>query len=225
MKSHKKLQKFFTPWWKLGILVLALILCIVLYTQFFTKETPKEQAKRAQQVVETFLDVPRETPQIVVVRDVEKIRAGQPLFTKAANDDLILEYSDRVIVFRPSTNKIISMGVPEPSTPTTTLNPDTMMQSVKVEVRNGTKKTGLAKKVVDILKKDFANNTYNPVGTSPLGNYTGTVIYVATPGAEQAAQDIATRVGATFITQLKDGEKATEQDVLVILGPNVDNLQ
>ena len=55
----------------------------------------------------TTLDT-KTVPQLSTIADIDKLKAGNPkFFADALNEDKILVYPDRLIIYRPSTNQII----------------------------------------------------------------------------------------------------------------------
>lgn len=74
-----------------------------------------EQKKTAELVgkVSSLMELPKdETPQAALVSDADSLKKQYPFFSSTANGDQILFYyqSGKVIVYRPSTNKIVQTG-------------------------------------------------------------------------------------------------------------------
>ncbi len=70
-----------------------------------------EEIQTIVKKLSAFMDLPNETPSIVTVTDREKLQ-NQEFFKKAANGDKIIIYeaSRRVILYRPSTNRVIDVA-------------------------------------------------------------------------------------------------------------------
>lgn len=86
------------------------------YNRYQTVVTSPQagSAEEIQAIVKklsAFMDLPDETPSIVTVTDREKLQ-NQEFFKKAANGDKIIIYeaSRRVILYRPSTNRVIDVA-------------------------------------------------------------------------------------------------------------------
>ncbi len=70
-----------------------------------------EEIRSIVKKLSAFMDLPNETPSIVTVTDREKLQ-NQDFFKKAANGDKIVIYetSRRVILYRPSTNRVVDVA-------------------------------------------------------------------------------------------------------------------
>lgn len=63
------------------------------------------------EAVSKLIEVPEGTPTLATVTDADKLK-DQPFFKNAQNGDKVLIFTDakKVIIYRPSTNKIIEVG-------------------------------------------------------------------------------------------------------------------
>ncbi len=85
-----------------------------------TNSLSNEDATRIYQKVAALTQLPQGTPQFATVNDVSKLQ-GQDFFAKAANGDVLLIYSEtgQAILYRESSNEIISVGTISSTTATT----------------------------------------------------------------------------------------------------------
>lgn len=54
--------------------------------------------------------LPSEKPQIVTITNVDQLKIGQPFFTVAQNGDKLLVYTNKVILYRTSIDKVIDVA-------------------------------------------------------------------------------------------------------------------
>jgi hypothetical protein len=165
--------------------------------------------------VRSKVDLPTdETPTLATVTDVEKL-AGQAFFTKAQNGDRVLIYSKarKVILYRPSEDRIIEIG-------SVNINENqqgvTSDEPLKFVILNGTETSGLTEimeadlKAVlsnaDILSRENAKENYEETILIDLvGN---------TSVANNLAQSLSLKLG-----ELPSGEDSPEGvDFVIILG-------
>jgi len=106
----------------MGIILLALIglggvgASFYWYTQYqkvVTNPTAgsPEEIQSIVKKLSVFMDLPEETPSIVTISDREKLQ-NQEFFKKAKNGDKIIVYEKarRIILYRPSNNRIIDVA-------------------------------------------------------------------------------------------------------------------
>ena len=89
-----------------------------------TNSLSNEDATRIYQKVAALTQLPQGTPQFATVNDVSKFQ-GQAFFAKAANGDVLLIYSEtgQAILYRESSNEIISVGTVASNQTATTAAP------------------------------------------------------------------------------------------------------
>lgn len=85
-----------------------------------------------------------------------------------------------------------------------------------IEVRNGTKVNGLAKKIADSLTKD--GYTVLATGNASNQEIEKTIVYAPKVTQADDAQEIATTLEATAKTDLPADEAKTTADILIVLG-------
>lgn len=179
-------------------------------------QNPENQQKLAESKTKTILDqlsklieLPEGEAKIVVVSDVETLKATQPFFIKAQNGDNLVVYENEAILFRQSENRIINIG-PVTRTQNATTTPKI---NFTIEVRNGTEISGKAKNVGETLTS--LGFTVVKTGNATNSNFVNTLVY-SKPGVDTSA--VISTVKGKLITSLPDGEKPLVSDVLVILG-------
>jgi hypothetical protein len=145
-KKKRKGGKFFK-------LLFLIILAGLIYSQYqlYILKNPNYQQKLQADKNEMILKkagalmiLPSGSPkQILYIQDADKIKAQQPFFKDAMNDDAVLVYKDIAIIYSPSRNKIINVGPivsetqPTQEVSTSTTAPKT---DVKTEKSTSTKR-------------------------------------------------------------------------------------
>lgn len=146
------------------VLLVSAGLFIAGYMQYKAKQPAEKQqgisAEEAQSLVAKVgkhIDLPEETPDIATVTDKSSLPQDD-FFSKAQNGDkvLVLKSIKRVILYRPSTDKIIDVGiynapqVAADASPT----PEESKEPIKIVILNGTQEAGLAKKASDLIESE-----------------------------------------------------------------------
>lgn len=175
-----------------------------------------------------------EDPVLATVTDIEKMRAQQ-FFVKIENNDKVLIYTrnKKVILFRPSTNKIldisqelgINIGVTNQNTvmaspddlTNNTMNGGEKTVSAKIVVANGARIGGLAQRIGEMITNTFGVNIAEKINT--IGKYRSTIVVDLSGSNSLLAQKIAGAVGGE-VTALPEGEEKPAADILVIGGSN-----
>jgi hypothetical protein len=62
------------------------------------------------------LALPNERPQVLTIANVDQLKISQPFFDSAQNGDKLLVYTRRVIIYRPSVDKVIDLATINPTT-------------------------------------------------------------------------------------------------------------
>ncbi len=126
-KPIKKMLKI------VGLLLVVAITGIAIYSSWelykiksptYQKQMLEQQTKDIINAVGKLIELPSDTPQIATVTNVDALKKDQPFFDNSKNGDQILIFQKEVILYRPSTNKIINVG-PIISTPSQTVNQQT----------------------------------------------------------------------------------------------------
>lgn len=69
-----------------------------------------KQVKELVSTVSRHILLPSEMPQIVAIANVDQLKIDQPFFRSAMNEDQLLVYPSRVILYRPSTDQIVDVA-------------------------------------------------------------------------------------------------------------------
>ncbi len=202
--------------------------------------TPEEIAKKelaaAVEAVSGHMILPEgDEPVLATVTDAETLIKQQAFFAGAVNGDQLLLFPRNVkaILYSPSRNKIVNVGPIQQSDTAATAAPApkntatapavsiSITDTLSVEIRNGTGKTGY---VAEVANKINSLSGYSVIKTTDAGkkDYARTVIFNRSnsDGKKQLASMLAATLNGDLVTKLPNGEKDTEADVLVILGGN-----
>ena len=81
-----------------------------------SQTTPtKEEIDKVISQVSRHIVLPRETPQIITVTNVETLKKDQPFFSRAQNGHKLLVYQNKVIIFDPLEDKIVDIAYIKPT--------------------------------------------------------------------------------------------------------------
>jgi hypothetical protein len=159
-----------------------------------------------------------EEPTIATVRDVESLKRQQPFFDDAYNNDRLLIFSDKAIIYRESADIIVSVGPVqfsgEKKSDEEIDDNQTDSEPVEVEVRNGSGVKGEASKQKDIIGK-LGSYSIVGFGNAAKQTYRGNLV-VNLAGSDVTA--LVEEYSATIITALPFGERDSTADVVLILG-------
>lgn len=169
--------------------------------------------------------------QVAAVQDAEQLMKVSQFFKDAQNGDQLLIFPTKLVLFRPSQNKIVNISAPSgiqenaeniPSvvasnTSTTTgtqVNPKVVSRILTVEIRNGSGKAGLAGTIKTKFGA-FPQLEISKTGNAVKDSYQNTII-VNKEGF--AFPDMSSVLKATTQTTLPEDETETKADILIILG-------
>jgi len=196
----------------LGIAVVVLsIVAFYFYKQYQDiKKNPNQaaQAETTQLVaaVGKLIDLPKdETPTIATVLDKEKLK-GQDFFLNAENGDKILIYTKdkKVIIYRPTQNKLINVGP---------IAIDQNLQTLVALVNSGGDTSSVTKKLNDKFAETVAvsgvTDAKNKNSVKQL-----TVVDVSAKSTE-LAKEIAKELGGV-VSSLPGGETAPAGSSIVV---------
>jgi hypothetical protein len=228
--------------------VLLLVATAVTVFYFYPKKKanlPEKQAEvktEDQIIVEKigeFMELPDEKPAIASITDMEKMK-NQEFFAKAENGDKVLIYlqSKKVILYRPSLNKIIEYNssgskagneeknggsqsvAGESDSKNEVAGEETQKETLikdnfKVSVYNGTDIRGLAKTVAEKLSEVDKIEIVEKNNAKKL--YDKIIVIDLTGNNEEMIQKIIEILGGET-GELPEGEIKPEADILVIAG-------
>jgi hypothetical protein len=188
---------------------------------------PKEVASVIDRVRELVAVSRDEMPTVATVQDISVLRPQNPtLYRDAQNGDKLLVWSDKVVVFSTSMDRVL-VAMPINIGPETsqTAPSDARVAAasateeeprVTIEVRNGTPTPGVARTLSEELKKE-GFQTLAP-GDANNKTYTSTVIYNTTGKAvPKTLEKLVAATGGTVVTALP-GEGTSKADLLIIVG-------
>jgi len=167
------------------------------------------------------VQLPEGTSSLATVKDVESLKQRDSFFTKAENGDKVVLFDREALLFRPTTNKIISFGPTNDSSKASAENggetasstTNGVTESLNIEIRNGTQINGLAGKWKTKLE---ANKQYKVTKLGNASKDTYTQTYVVNLGSKDVSA-LEKEFGVTAVKTLPEGETASSQDVLIIV--------
>jgi hypothetical protein len=190
-------------------------------TEKLLSNTELATQKEVVQLVEKvgrLMELPTgEAPTIATVSDKEKL-ADQAFFQNAQNGDKVLIFTGvkKAILYRPSTDKIIEVA-PINIGGEQTSTQQTVPQTIRVTMYNGTFTAGLAKTTADNITTKFPNMTVIAKKDAGKKDYQKTLVVDLTGNLKQQANDLAVFLNAE-VSALPENERKPDGELLVILG-------
>lgn len=167
-----------------------------------------------------------ETPSVATVQDADRLKAANPAFYRyAQNGDRLLVYSDKAVLYSTSQDKLLAV-MPVVVQPQVANQEQAVAQSqresVRLEVRNGSGITGLAKTVAGSLTVSDAGLQMSATAGDAKSRtaYAKTVLVVPSGKAQllpTAISRIRQATGAEVVESLA-AEGTWEGDLLLVLG-------
>lgn len=190
------------------------------------KATEKEISELVETVGKIY-ELPKgETPTVATVTDPAQLKS-QPFFANAQIGDKVLVYINarKGVLYRPSTNRIINVSPininKQAVTPSPAESVNTVPQTVRVAIYNGTSKSGLANQFEQTLKKKVTDVQFNVVNKSNAqkSDYKLTQVIDLKGDLDESVRQIATVMDAEN-AKLPTGESApsVDTDILIIIG-------
>lgn len=197
------------------IIGLSLVLALCFYLQYRKlKINPDQEAEKIIQKIEKFMELPDEEPQVGTITDKEKLK-DYPFFDKAQEQDKVLVFTQarKVILYRPSSNKIIEVAPLTSSSP----SPEKIEEEkLKVTIYNGTSVPKLAQETADKLKEieeiEIVNKT-----DAEKNDYEKSIVINLSGVSEGVINEIAQILEAE-IASLPLEENKPKADILIIAG-------
>ncbi len=177
----------------------------------------KLQMERAQATIDALgklMILPDEKPTIATIVDVESLKKQNPEFYKnARNDDKILVYPNKAIIYRESENIIVNV------LPVVTVPRNNTAQGLQVEVIDGTDRGDAFNTVKDRIAK-LANGQVVDGGKADT-TYDKTVVYDISDGKKtEQIKKLASDLGYEYSDSIPAGI-ASQADTVVILGNDI----
>lgn len=198
-------------------------------TQVLGTQNDFSEVKSVVEDVATHMELPTEEPSVATVSDTEKLK-NQPFFANAQNGDKVLIYqsSKKVILYRPSIDKIIEVAVlnlgdavavnqnPLIATGGATVTPTEASKTATVIILNGTTATGLTRRAEPLIS-DISGIEIIGRDNAQKNDYGKTIVINAGNAPAATVTAIAGMLNATVET-LPETEAREGADIIVILG-------
>lgn len=195
-------------------------LAVYFYNQYNSmKNNPdslvKQEVAQLTQKIGQFMELPKEEPSVATITDKNKLK-DQLFFANSENGDklLIFTKAGEAILYRPSTNKIITVApinLQTSETPT----PETTPSIIKVAIYNGGKKAGLAETMKSKISQTI-NNIVVTTGNAQKNDYQKTLVI----NLKNVSNDFLNQVIQITngeVSNLPEGEIKPDADILIIV--------
>lgn len=232
-KPHIRYKKVILASLLIVVIMLLVGISVFFYTKYSTtqallKNFGQEQDKVGGIVTKVgkHYELPKtEQVTLATVSDITKLQ-GQPFFAKAQNNDKVLIYEKigLAILYREKIDRIINVGPinmqPQPSVD---ISPSAVSVPVPVAIYNGTKTSGLAKKLEERLKDFSSVKTDVVLKSNSVNDYEESVVVDLSGKNMQAAKNIAGFVKGKIVNLPAGETKPSGADLLIILGRSYDD--
>jgi len=198
------------------------------------EEKVKQENLKIIERVGTLIDLPKnEEPVIATVKDKDLLIKEQQFFQGAENGDILIIYpkAAKAMVYSPKRNALVNVGplitsgaqaAGNTQSDQTKANENVPItpnvNTLKIELRNGTSKNGLASTV---KQKLLENSLFEVIAATDAArkDYKKTLIINTGRSKDQNTIDQLSKVlGAQVAQNMPAEEKASSADILVILG-------
>ena len=169
-----------------------------------------------------------EQPTVATVTNVDELKVQQPFFERASNGDKIIIYTNsrKAIIYSPEKDIIVNVGtllvdspsIEKPETDQTGQQEES--GKLDIEIRNGTGKEGLAGEISSQLKGKNNNFNFVAINEAFRKDYSETTV-VDMGGSnkdEDLVNSLVQELGVVMKTELPDGEKESDAQILIIIG-------
>lgn len=171
--------------------------------------------------VSKLMDLPAEAPTLATVTDPAKV-ADNPFLKESQKGDVVLLYKSikRVILYRPSTNKIIEVSSVKDDSIEASKSTDiaTEPKIARVTILNGTKTKGLAAKSEDRISRIDPSINIVQKSNTVGDNYQTTLVVAIKKEYGDLAVKIAQSLDGKTSSLPKDEVLPENSDILIILG-------
>ncbi len=212
------------------ILAVILITAVVLGLRNFAlkqlaTQTTDPQLQAVFNKVKQHVLVPKdEIPIMATIQDINLVRPrNELLFREAQNGDRVLRWSNKVVLYSPSQDRVLAVlpMIPSPSATSSlsvqaiSTKSDQQEQAV-IEVRNGSRIPGAGASMVKKLAA--AGLSVLPPSDAKNKTYRKTIIFKANNKALPQTLRTLQSIIPAQLASVAAGEKMTTSDFLVILG-------
>ncbi len=229
-------KAIFSPLSLRMIIVVILMALSVLLTVNIVRKNPeilglikgpsilKEEEEELIARVGSLITLPEdEYPTVATVSDKEQLQ-GQVFFDNALEGDKLLIYADagKVILYRPSENRVIEVGTVNIQNQETinvqSQESEEETKRMRFVLLNGTEVAGLTRLMETELKKDFPGVEIKTRANAKGTDYQETLLVDLIGDRQNETQEIASVLGVK-ISSLPEGETLpSEADFLLIIG-------
>lgn len=178
--------------------------------QMQANQMSQEEVKNLLGEISELMILPQDQgePMIATIKDVEQLKAAEPFYANAQNEDKLLIYKDRAIIYSPDRHKIVNVG------PVYMEGGQQNQEVISIDIRNGSNTVGAASEKAEQLGK-MAEFEIFDIKNAANQDYQG-VTLVNLKGKNISSLEGVLGVQAT--NSLPEGESTSEADVMVIVG-------
>lgn len=198
------------------------------------EEKAKQETQKVINKVSRLMDLPKEEePVVATVQDKDLLIKEQKFFEGAQNGDVLIIYPQaaKAILYSPKKDRLVNVGPlftnnesqntqDSQTEQAGAVSKETTTQSntLKIEIRNGTGKAGLANTIKQTLS---GNSLFEVAVIADAGkkDYENTIIVdISNSSDKNSVNQLSKVLGAQVIKDIPEGEKSTTAEALVILG-------
>lgn len=112
--SNKQNQKKGRMWGIISVVIIIVLIGVIVFMVFDKNKTKDNTTKEAMEIkekVEKLMYLPNETPTITTVENSDELKK-QDFFKDVKNGDKVLIFIEntKVVIYRPSENRIVNVG-------------------------------------------------------------------------------------------------------------------
>jgi len=195
-------------------------------------EVANEEVERIKNLVSKHIILPEEEPAIATIVDIEALKKDNPEFYKnAQNDDKVLIFSQKAIIYRPSQDILINVApviqqpdqIEKQQEESSTSESQSQVQSITsadIEIRNGSYTNGAGSDAQELIEQNFDNINIIKVENASASNYSGNTLYVLTDQKDMSTflTDLANAFNAEISIDFPSNESNSTADAVLILG-------
>ncbi|MCL4339234.1 hypothetical protein M1271_06110 [Patescibacteria group bacterium] len=205
--------------------------------------TADEIKRLVAQVGKHFLLPANEIPHAITLANVDTLKKDQPFFTNAKNGNILLVYSQEVILYDPILDKVINVAqirvapsqtpqasdknaVTPVSSESSSLNSNLPVSpttaKIKISVLNGTNSPPALSKMKNLISQIPQLEIVDTADASRQ-NYENTLLINLKGLNQKTASDLATALSASVSTMPQnEAPPSPDSDILIIIGANME---